>query len=89
MILTIACPSGLIGDGNALFATIGAGAANLATFRGSNWTDGRANHYAAMNFETERDRWDKAQSALGRPIWDSTIEHTTRTSTLRDTVCIL
>jgi len=71
MTLTLACPSDLMEDANALVAALGESVADLATFRGANWRDAGGGRYGAVSFEGAAAWLASAQGGLERPAWDS------------------
>ncbi len=71
MILTVACPSAVLDDANALAAALASSVADLATFRGLSWQDAGGNRYAAASFDASPEWLTGAQAALTRPAWDT------------------
>jgi hypothetical protein len=72
MRLTVACPEAIRGDANDLAMVLAFGPADALTYGELNWKDAAGNLYAAASFGASPEWMIGAQSALVRPIWDTT-----------------
>ena len=70
MRLTAICPAAMVDDANALAAVLAYGPADLQTFV-PGWQDANGTAFYVASWDAD-DAWvSGAQSALGRPAWDT------------------